>query len=142
MAYPALVLLTRDTLRLWMGSSFLKGGHLSKIAFLFARKQKEMAITQVTVPATQDLIHYVVIQKYVLAYRMKIFIQLSFKQKAYVLTEKNHSSCSMYNLRNAVQGFLLRAFKFQPKWEGICQRTHNSTTMRHTTTMFVCHLTV
>lgn len=43
---------------------------------------------------------------------MKIVIQLNFKKKAYVLTEKSLSSCSMYNLRSTVQGLLFRAFKF------------------------------
>lgn len=45
---------------------------------------------------------------------MKIFIQLSFKKEAYFLIEKNHSSCSTYNFRSAVQGLLFRVFKFNP----------------------------
>lgn len=53
MKCPVQVLLTRFTLRLWMGCPFLKGGQLNKTVFLFARKQREMAII---VLATYDLI--------------------------------------------------------------------------------------
>lgn len=63
MECPVLVLLNRFTLRLWMGFPFLKCGPLNKTGLGFARKQREMPIWQAIVPATYDLIQYVVIQK-------------------------------------------------------------------------------
>lgn len=59
---------------------------------------------------------------YVLVYCMKTFIQLNFKKGENLLTEKNHSNCSMYNFRNSVQGLLFRAFKFQPKWRKFARK--------------------
>lgn len=47
---------------------------------------------------------------------MEIVIQLNSKKKAYVLTEKKHSSCSLYNCGSAIQRLLFKGFQFQLKW--------------------------
>lgn len=114
-ACPVQVLLSRDTLGLWVVSPFLKGGHLNKTAFVCKKAERNgyqasnSACFMRPNPICSD------IEICVLAYCIKIFIQLSFKKKAYVLIEKNHSSCSTCMFGSTVQGLLFRASKFQPK---------------------------
>lgn len=103
-------LLTRATLRLWTG------GHLNKTTFLFCQKagrngyqasNNTCSIGPNPICADTEI--------YLLVYCMKIVVQLHFKKKADVLTERKHRS-SMYNYRSILQGLLFRAFTFQPKW--------------------------
>lgn len=120
-----------------MGSLFLKGG-------VSACKEAERNGSQVSNSACYIWPNpiYGDIEIYVLIYRMKTFVKLNFKKRAYVFTEKTYIAAFQCIILQMSTRASFQSFPISTQKEEICQKTHHSTTVRCDTAMFLCHVTV